>query len=600
MPGRPHSPVRRPSVRSGGASRGNLVGVGAGNFRRAGLSFLRFALGLLCATSACGNVNFIPAPFSPRKVQLLYSQQEDITAVRWRMSASQDDPAVTYELASETGSGWQTVDFTASLYPGGVAPCGDGVGLCAQMVLPGHYQPPVDGTPVRSRNPTYGISPGDIGTEDIYPQTLIIKSHFTRDNQTVSAAMTDYIGGDAVYVFPRPLEHGVWSRRGLCVPGFYPAGQPFDPVANLTETWPPPAPLSDTGLYCAGVRTKPSNGAVGTDDQIAIDTVPEVLDGDLSPPYTVPTEPTPFTYQIVLDLSIPADGRCPDAIAEIQNDIAQVFGNTGPTRALPVIDLSAGIDPQTGMPGTPCRQSPYRSLDAAGLAQQIKLAAASWPEHHQRYYMLYFNNLRATLPTSLTDSFTAFTQTLVTPAPANDFQAFLWPWGPPEMTTSYSGWSMSPVIWSAADDPDFLGQLGDYAKHNLPLISEIQDPTVPVPLLSAADAKKYDGGSLRLCTISITPINSGGLQMVEHDADGKVNVLPTASQYPVKASDPPSFLLEVPPVWAVPELPGWMPHSAEIHYEICTRYCDHAFTAESGNQVLSGWLDSPYCIGGTG
>ncbi len=87
------------------------------------------------------------------------------------------------------------------------------------------------------------------------------------------------------------------------------------------------------------------------------------------PPYTVPTERTPFTYQIVLDLSIPADGRCPEAMQEIQTDISNVFGsNVSELRALPLIDLSAGIDPQTGMPGTPCRQSPYRALDAVSSA----------------------------------------------------------------------------------------------------------------------------------------------------------------------------------------------------------------------------------------
>lgn len=543
-------------------------------------------------------MTFVPAPFAPRTTVLLYSQQEDITAVRWRMSADQDDPAVTYDLADPNG-GWQTVDFAASLYPGGVAPCGRGGGICAQMVLPGHYQPPVDSPPVRSHNPTYGISPGDIGTEEIHPQTLVIDSHFTRANQMVAVTIRDDIGGDSTYKFPRPLQRAVWSRRGLCVPGFYPADAQFDPVGGLTESWPPPAPLSDTGLYCAGVRTQPNSGAIGTDDQTTIDTVPEVFDADM-PPYTVPTEKTPFTYQIVLDLSIPASGRCPDAMQEIQTNISKAFGPPlSELRALPVIDLSAGIDPQTGMPGTPCRQSPYRALDAADLADKVKQAAATWPEQHQRYYMFYFNNLRAALPTSLTQSFNDFSQTLVTPPPPGDFQAMIWPWGPSEMTSSYDSWSMQPEIWSAADDPTFIGQLTDFATHNLPLISEIQDPTKPVPLLSDDDAQKYDGGLLRLCTISITPVDDGGLQMVGHDASGKVTVLPTASQYPVKADDPPSFLLRVPSVWAVPDV-GFSPHKAKIHYEICKRYCDHAFIAESGNQVTSGWLNSPYCIGGSG
>jgi hypothetical protein len=54
--------------------------------------------------------------------------------------------------------------------------------------------------------------------------------------------------------------------------------------------------------------------------------------------------------------------------------------------------------------------------------------------------------------------------------------------------------------------------------------------------------------------------------------------------------------MNLPPVWAVPDV-GFTAHSSEIHYEICTRYCDHPFVAQSGSTVTSGWMDSPYCLG---
>jgi hypothetical protein len=595
MPGRAPSPDRLAFAQAGGSGNGNEVG--AGNVRRGGLRILRLALGIVCGASACGNVQFVAAPFAPRHIDVFYSQQEDVTVIRWRMSAGAPDPAVTYELSDGKG-GWQSIDFAASAFPGGVAPCGDGDGICAQMVLPGDYEPPADGsTPVRSRNPTYDVSPGDSTTHEIYViPTLSINAGFTRSNQMVKVSIDDKIGGDTHYVFPRPLQRSIWDRHGVCVPGFFPPEAQFAPVDGLSKPWPAPSPLSDSGRYCASVHAQPTSGATGADYQIAIDTVPEVVDAD-QPPYMVPTEMTPFTYQIVLDLSIPVADRCREAMDKIESNVAKAFGPQ--LRMLPTIDLSA-IDPQTGMPGPPCRQSPYRALDAAGVAQQIKLAAASWPEQHQRYYMLYFNNLRAQLPDSLTRSFDDFTQTIVTPPPPGDFQAFLWPWGPTEMTSSYSPWleqsQPPPQVWTAADDPTFLMQLQGYAATQLPLISEIQDPMKPVPLLSSADAQQYDGGFIRLCTISITPLQDTGLEMVGHDADGKVTVLPTADQYAVKKDDPPAYLLELPKVWAVPDI-GFSPHTAQIHYEICTRYCDHPFVAESGSPVMSGWMDNPYCLG---
>ena len=78
-------------------------------------------------------------------------------------------------------------------------------------------------------------------------------------------------------------------------------------------------------------------------------------------------------------------------------------------------------------------------------------------------------------------------------------------------------------------------------------------------MLSSADAQQYDGGFIRLCTISITPLQRiRGCRWWGHDADGNVTILPTAAQYPVKKDDPPAYLLELPPVWAVPDI-GFIP-----------------------------------------
>src|SRR4029077_19154433 len=125
-------------------------------------------------------------------------------------------------------------------------------------------------------------------------------------------------------------------------------------------------------------------------------------------------------------------------------------------RALPTIDLST-TDPETHQPGIPCRQSPLRALDASEMAQQVKTSAASWDEKHQRYFLLYFNNLRVPLPDPLTRSLGEFMDTLAHPAPPGEFVAQLWPFGPMEMVQSFSGWGNQVTPWSTATDPDFEG-----------------------------------------------------------------------------------------------------------------------------------------------
>src|SRR5438045_5320494 len=47
---------------------------------------LSAALILLASAGGCGEVHFVPSPYTPQDVGLIYSSQEPITVVRWRVS----------------------------------------------------------------------------------------------------------------------------------------------------------------------------------------------------------------------------------------------------------------------------------------------------------------------------------------------------------------------------------------------------------------------------------------------------------------------------------------------------------------------------------
>lgn len=558
------------------------------------LRFLRALLGMALLCGACGNVSFIDAPNAPRSIVVLYSAQEDVTVLRWRIGAPQLTSGLRFQWLDASGA-WQPIDFSKSVFPGGVAACGDGAGRCAQLVLPGRYQPPpAPATPLRALDPTYGVLPGDTPTLRVYDKMLVLQSYFNRGNATLTTTFNDAIGGDPVYPFPRALERAVWERRAVCVPGFHPSDVQFAPLADPQQPWPAPAPLSTGGLYCAALRAVKTDGEPSVDEPVPVDTLPDVTAGDHL--YTVPTEPTPFSYQIVLDLSIPVADLCAQAVKQIESTVASSLAAFPPLRKLPTLDLSAQPDPLTGVAGTPCHQSATRAIDAASVAQAVKIAAAGWPERHQRFFLLYFNNLRAPLPPTLTRSFDDFMFTIVSPPPPAEFAATFWAFGPPEMSGSYAGWGIS-TDWLSATDSTFPASVQDLGMQNLPMISEIQDPLAPVPILSAADAQKLDGGMIRLCEVSVTPVIGAGVQPVYHDASGGLVYLPPSTpQWPVLASDPPAYLLQVPAVWAV-QASGFMAHQSHIRYEVCTRFCDHGFTAESGTKVPDGWLGSFLCMG---
>jgi len=548
---------------------------------------------LLVSVLGCGNVRFIDAPYAPREIVVAYSEQEDVTVIRWHLGAEKPTSDARFELLEADGD-WHPVDFSTSVFTGGMVACGDHRGVCVQLVLAGRYDPPPGPTILRAFHPDYGMNPGNLPATRSDAKTLMLKASFQRGNTMLTTTISDAIGGDPIYHFPRPYERSVWERHALCVPGFHPADAVFAAAgAQAAQLWPGPSPLSTDGHYCAAVRPVTTAGAPGFDESIAVDTLPEVTDGDHI--YTAPTEITPFSYKIVLDLSIPVADRCGEAMDLIEQTVAQAVGGVSPLRELPTVDLSTETEP--GTDAVPCHQWPLRKIDGVGISQEVKREAAGWPEQHQRFFMLYFNNLRAALPDGLTSSFDDFRTAFSTPPPAVDLQDRIWAFAPDEALFSYGGWT-STTAWLSASDQSFDDGLKQFAKNGLPLISEVHDASKPVPILDAGDAQHLDGGLIRLCEVSVNPGGPGtALQPVQHDANGNLVSIPLGTaQWPVVASDPPAYLLTLPAVETVPK-PGFSPHQAEIRYEVCTRYCDHAYVAESGMAVPTGWIGSPLCMG---
>ena len=67
-------------------------------------------------------------------------------------------------------------------------------------------------------------------------------------------------------------------------------------------------------------------------------------------------------------------------------------------RQLPTVNLASTPG------GSRCHQLDTRALASTQLADAVKHTVTSFPEVHQQFHFLYFNNLDSPLPRSLTDS----------------------------------------------------------------------------------------------------------------------------------------------------------------------------------------------------
>ncbi len=543
---------------------------------------------LAVAGPGCGAVEFIPSPFTPQKVDLIYSTQEDISIVRWRISSTAPGSDLQFQFLGDDG--YQTIDFSQSIYPGGGAPCGDGQGTCYQYVVRGQYPAASRPRPVQGVHATYGVLPGELAHPSTVATTLSLTSFFHTNNDQVYVDVTDQVAADGPYAFPRSYQHAMWPTAGLCVAGAPPPGTPFAAL-DATGGFAPVLPLTQEGSYCVGLQPVPADAGGAALAQTRVETVP--VFADLTQTYSPPVEQSPIIYLIVLDLDIPIADRCTSALSTIEQTVDQAMNAANV--AVPVEKLGTlNLAMDTGGDGAPgCSQSGSETVPAADIAQEVFQKISAYPQVHQQVHVLYFNNLDAPLATTLVASLNDLFSDLQFAPPPYQLETISWIFNPDLGALPQNGvsWTRGPgQPWKAADDPSFPPMLATYVMDNLPYESQTHDYDVPVPLLSAAQAAQDDGGQIKICdsTKVVTPAYA--------DSDPLVT-FPGALSWPVVAATPPGYLVALAPQIDVP-YSQFVAETVNVDYQVCTAYCDgHPYVSQAGTGASS-WSQSYLCAEG--
>jgi hypothetical protein len=531
---------------------------------------------LLALLAGCGDVHFIPSPFTPQDVELIYSPQELITVMRWRVSAT-PLTETRFELLDPQSGGYSPIDFSQSVYTGGLEPCGDGYGTCAQYVVRGQYTVPASAHPIQAVHDVYGVLPGVIPTFRTVQPTLSLASFFHAHNDMVYLNITDPVAGEGPYKYPRSYERTMWPTTGLCVSEVPPDDVSFSPL-DASGGLPPPLPLTDTGTYCVATRPIPADGGDATMVQVRIATLPELISGTQI--FDPPVERSPIVYQIVLDLEIPVPDRCADVIQKIESLTNRyMVGGGAPVVKLPTINLAANGSSQ-------CAQTNERTVAAADVADQVKQAITTLTGEHQQYHFMYFNNLDAPLPGPLVTSMQSLFDALAQSPAGYKVGLYSWIFNPGVAYVQTSSvlrwWAYWP--WKTADDM-FAMMLQDYGRRSLPYTSQMHKYYDPVQLLSPTDVAAYETDLIKICT------SSPGVQPVSNDPPLQPIATPS---WPISSADPPSYLVMLNQQEVV-AAGQFVEQSAIVNYQICTRYCTgHGFVDTTGYGQDS-WSETYAC-----
>jgi hypothetical protein len=536
------------------------------------------ALAFTLLIAGCGELHFVPSPFTPQEVELVYSEQEHLTVMRWRVDADAPVAETRFEMLGSDG-GYHPIDFSTSVFRGGVVACGDGAGACAQYVVRGKYQVDRTARPVRAVHDVYGVLPGSSATTRTVSETLKIQSFFHWGNDLVYVNITDDVARAGPYSFPRPYERTMWPTVGLCVADTAPDGVSFSTL-DQTSGFAAPTPLTDAGTYCVATRAIPTDGGDAAVAEAKIATLPEVVTA--SKTFEAPIERSPIIYQIVFDLEIPVPDRCTDVIQKVEDLTARYLQSGGvAVHKLPTINLADDGS-------SPCAQNSVRTVPATQMANAFKELARTLPGTHHQYHMLYFNNLNAPLASPLVTSLQSLSDAMSISPVGYQLDLFSWLFNPGVATASPVKW-WAYWVWQTVDET-FQIALADYQSHSLPYTTQFHDPNEPVPLLSLEETTAYDGKLIKICSSSSSGTGSNVQPVRTVPFIYPINT----PSWLISSADPPSYLVTLNNQIVVRGL-DFVEASAIVNYQICTRYCtNHGFLNSSGGGEKS-WEDTFSC-----
>ena len=345
------------------------------------LLLLPLALALL---PRCAEVRFEKSPYAIRGLDVVYSAQEDVTFLAWRLKQGIDPDQVAFELRTTEEGRWQSIDLQSAPFPSPPYDCDQGY-VCFQFQLPGQHDWGEE-TPLRSiqreqgifagstpryyeTRQTFGIDPMALDQNAVidpkrYDWFSEVKIPLRRDYQwqLVPGNRLDYRANQASRcsqavpsawkaLAPRLSPEDTWTQVPVCMVA-RPKRQD-QPGAEVTRPFPPSAVL-----HAETQRYLPAE--------------------ELAPAIMVP----------LVDLLIRSEARCARTREEILGKVAGFFRDDSV-----VLETYTPVDIQSGEPFDGCRQRSDQDYPARQMIEDIKREAGGLAPRKIRVVLVYLNNV---------------------------------------------------------------------------------------------------------------------------------------------------------------------------------------------------------------
>lgn len=522
-----------------------------------------FWVAFIAAATACGVVTFVPSPYAPRELSVVYSEQEDVTVLRWKLGARVDPDDVRFELVID--GQWAAIDFDEAPFPSGDYDCANAT--CFQVSRRGRYEVPAEGIVLRSLHEHHGmLAAGPVALETL-SDSLEFHPRFRAGNATVALAIEDALSPSGTSVRRRFRWHLVESATP-CAPS-----TAFEGVTEGVEVVPFDERPSELGRYCATLEP------VANDERGVVRIAAEAFTHPeleaVTHTYVAPFEEAPVYVQVIVDLEIPNEERCLATVARVQEQLKPLLAHgPGGGHAVEPIWLAESD-------GIKCRQNAAAALDVPSIVEAMKQYVAQHApgRHGAAIVFVYLSNL--TIPMN---DWTAFSLLSLVESFRVEQHATAALWA-----ISSSPSSIEPVegfvlqtSWTSPFDKSFEDLVKSYDRARFPVRSSLHDDQALLPLVDAGSVGATDV-VFKLC--GATPkirLNRGTKPLPLNE-----------TIMPVSPGEPIWFRVDFDRRrWIDASL--WIDQTVTIRYELCRRWCTHPFESASG-AALAKWTSEAEC-----
>ncbi len=526
-------------------------------------SLLPVALGLSVFLTSCSFVEFERSPYAPRGFDVVYSDQEDLTFLVWRIQDDARLRRVHFELFID--GEFQPLDLADTAFPHEPFDC-DRIYTCVQFQIPGRWEPPESGPALRGVDRRHGIFNATEPRLNEAPVTFAIDPIAIDNNRSVRPYLFDFFADEDIPLRRSfqwgmadvPVHHGC-GAEGVTIPNVD-FSSLHDPVP-LPQGWSEDTP-------CMVVRPHRSDR---DGDQVSAHLQPgpmlygERIDED------VPVINHPTMIAFIADLQVVNESRCERIISEITSTIADALSQ----RPAPhhVLGTFRPLD-QEGQQENGCSQNPHSTLPIQQIQAAIDQRAEIW-DQDTTVVLVYLNNVELAPPNNHLQDLgnLAF---YVEDRP--DTELFTWLIASNTIRALYIG--DEGVPWAPLEDDNFLPALESVVHFHFPLRTTDGEGMMPltIPPPNAAPDPEY----VRFCSHSPTieaMVGPGYFQFFYRETWAWRRDIGITATIP--RQDFVSFTT-------------YRRESVLYVYEVCDAYCEAPFIAANGERYES-WLDAERC-----